>query len=174
MLVVMAPPALAEAHVAGVPATGLADGASQAVGALGHGHEVNVVRHQAVGPHLDATDGASLRHQGEVHLIVLAAQEGLLTAVAALGDVVGHPRHHHASESGHAPTLTPQPGRVKRMVKCGVPTRAAIPSRRLESCGRVPAEGAPQACSRPGGGPRRERKGGRSGRAHARWRGPQR
>ncbi len=95
-------PVLAPADVAGVAPMGLADRPAQPLGGLGGGDEVDVVRHQAIGPDLDAAALAPLCHQVQIGAVVGVAEEGLLPTVAPLGDLVRATRCDHASQSRHA------------------------------------------------------------------------
>ncbi len=60
-----------------------------------------MVGHQAVCPHLDPGAPASFGQQVPIGLVVLVVEEGLLAAVAALGDVVRRPLDHHSGQSCH-------------------------------------------------------------------------
>ena len=61
---------------------------AQPVGIGRHQNEVDVVRHQAPGPHLDFGRAAILGEQVAVKRIVGVAKEGTRAAIAALGDMV--------------------------------------------------------------------------------------
>jgi len=69
-------PSFTEVDAAGVPPMGLADAAGQALGRLGHCHEVHVIRHQAPRPDRHAAGGAPFGHEGEVRLVVVITEEG--------------------------------------------------------------------------------------------------
>ena len=77
------------------------DSNSQAILSLRHGHEVDVVWHEAVAPDCDGIAGAPLVHQIDVCLVVFIREKGLLPAVAALCDVVGETGCNSSRDSGH-------------------------------------------------------------------------
>ena len=64
-------------------------------------------------PELPTGTPARGRHQAKVHLVILVVEERPLPPVAALRDMVRDARGHHSCDSGHAPTLSPRPPRVK-------------------------------------------------------------
>jgi hypothetical protein len=106
-------PALPEVDPPRVPATCLADGATQALGGLRDNDQVNMIGHQAICPDRDLLCAAELRHELEVVLVVFLTEECLLSGVSPLGDMVGHARSYHTCQSSHGGKLTrPQP-RVK-------------------------------------------------------------
>ena len=55
--------------------------------------QMDMVRHQAVAPHLDASDPATLRDQSTIFGIVILAEENRLPPVAALRNVMRNPRY---------------------------------------------------------------------------------
>jgi hypothetical protein len=61
---------------------------------------MDVIGHQAIGP--DARPGAARRRGEQVAIEreIIVLEEGLGSAVAALGDVVGHAGNHDAGEAG--------------------------------------------------------------------------
>jgi hypothetical protein len=69
--------------------------------ALGHGHEVDVVRHQTVAQ--DAHSGAHglPPEKVQVQTPVVGRVEHRLAVVAALGDMVGYVRKNYAWAAGH-------------------------------------------------------------------------
>ena len=70
------------------PAVRLADGPSQAIGRLRDRDQVNVIGHEAVGPHCDLANTAPLPHELQVATVIFIAKERLLPAVSPLGDVM--------------------------------------------------------------------------------------
>ncbi len=66
----------------------LADGPSQAIGRLRDRDQVNVIGHEAAGPHCDLVNTAPLPHELQVAAVILIAKERLLPAVSPLGDVM--------------------------------------------------------------------------------------
>jgi hypothetical protein len=63
--------------------------------------EVDVVRHQTPGQAAHVLTRAALRDQPPIGGIILVAEEDLLSAVAALGDMVRDVGNHDAREPGH-------------------------------------------------------------------------
>jgi len=63
---------------------------------------VNVVGHQAPGPHLDPGRDAIGGEQVAIKRIVAAGKEGLRTAIAALGDVMRMTWDNDTGKTGHA------------------------------------------------------------------------
>src|SRR5688572_22235938 len=62
---------------------------------------MDVVRHQAIGPDRDPRLAAEGADEVAVEGVVGLAEEGLLAAVAALRDVMGHVNRDGAREAGH-------------------------------------------------------------------------
>ena len=60
---------------------------------------VHMIRHQAIGPDVDASLPALLLQGGQVKPIIRFFKECLLAAVAALGDMVRVAGYHHPGES---------------------------------------------------------------------------
>jgi uncharacterized protein with ACT and thioredoxin-like domain len=63
---------------------------------------MNVVRHQAPGPHLDTGRTAMGGEQVAIERIVIVAEEGLRAAVATLGDMMRMTGDDDTGETGHA------------------------------------------------------------------------
>jgi len=68
--------------------------ALQSVPTFRNGHQVHVVAHQAIGQDLHAVQCAILCQPLQIRLTVRVAEEDVLTAISALGDVVGNTREH--------------------------------------------------------------------------------
>lgn len=77
-----------------------------------------MVRHEAVGPDFNLLLAAPLGHQIEIGLVVVVAEERLLTPIAALRHVVRHARYNHSCKSSHADTLPGPIRQVKSYVWC--------------------------------------------------------
>src|SRR5271157_2649235 len=77
-------PALPEVDPPRVPATCLADGATQALGGLRDNDQVNMIGHQAICPDHDLLCAAELRHELEVVLVVFLTEESLLSSPSFL------------------------------------------------------------------------------------------
>src|SRR5882757_7377118 len=88
---------------AGIASMHARQGAAEPVRIGRHQDEVDVVRHQAPGPHLDPGGAAILGEHVAIKRIVAVAEEGPRTAVATLGDMVRMTGGDDAGEAGHAP-----------------------------------------------------------------------
>ena len=77
----------------------------QAVFAVGHRDQVDMVGHQAVAEDGHAVLAAIGLEPGEIGAAVVVGKEDVLPAVAALGDVVRYPGKDGARQSGHAGML---------------------------------------------------------------------
>ena len=76
----VAAPALAEVDHAGVAAVDLAHCQPQRFRRLGHGDEMHVVGHEAIGPDGHPTLFTPLRHELDVGSVVILAEENPLPA----------------------------------------------------------------------------------------------
>ena len=79
----------------------LPDRTAKAVLALGDGHQMDMVGHQAISPQLDAAPPAPLAHQIEVGAVVVVGEEGLLAPVSPLSDVVWVAGSHDSCNACH-------------------------------------------------------------------------
>ena len=100
-----AAPVFAEVDGAAVSAVEFAEASAEGIEVAGHGDEVDVVGHQAIGPDLDAPRGQIFRGEIEVELVNVIGEEGLHPPVPALGDVMRNPRRDHSGDPGHVPIL---------------------------------------------------------------------
>ena len=66
-----------------------ADGTPQAVHGLRHRNQMDVIWHQAIAPNLDPFFAAPLGHQLQIRRVVAVVEKRLLSAIAALGNVMG-------------------------------------------------------------------------------------
>src|SRR5882762_5196635 len=66
---------------------------------------MGVIGHEAIRPDLDAASVAPLGHQRRVQEVVVVAEEGLLSAVSALRDVMRKIRDNGARETRHPPGI---------------------------------------------------------------------
>ena len=64
-------------------------------------NEVVVVRHETVGPELQAKAGRLVLQEGQIELVVLLTKEDGLAAVPTLGDVVGNVGDRNAGQARH-------------------------------------------------------------------------
>lgn len=85
---------------------------------LGRDDEVDMVRHQAVRPHLEAPPLTLLLEKAQVRAVVLLLETDWLATVAPLGDVVGQAGDTDAGEAGHDTIFSGRP----------------VPSWRIQSC----------------------------------------
>ncbi len=67
--------------------------------------QVDVVRHQAIGPALDAISLQLHGQQVEIDLLVAGFEENSLPPVAALSDTVRHAGNDHTSKAGHSHSI---------------------------------------------------------------------
>ena len=86
---------------AGISAMHARQGAPEAVPVLRHEDQMDVIGHQAPGPDLDVGSAAE---EIAIERIVIATEERLLPAVAALGDMVRDTGNDDPGETGHART----------------------------------------------------------------------
>ena len=61
---------------------------------------MNVVRHETVGPDAAPGPARGLAEEVAVELLIGVLEEGLLAAIAALGDVIGNAGQDDAGETG--------------------------------------------------------------------------
>src|SRR5205823_5974261 len=94
-------PSLALVDLRGISAMHLAYRPSQRLGRRRDHHQMGVIRHQAIGPDLDAEQSAPMGHEFEVEAVVFVGEERLLAAIAALSDVVRKTGDDGARDSGH-------------------------------------------------------------------------
>src|SRR6185312_14136 len=85
----VSPPALPKVDMASVSPMRLTNGQSKTVCRFWRSNQVNMIRHQTVGPNLDLLDTTKLGHQLQVARIVVLAEEGLLPAISTLGNYGG-------------------------------------------------------------------------------------
>lgn len=101
----MAGPAPAGVDKVGVAAVSFADGTAEAVALGGLQDQVDVIGHQAVGPHGDAGFGCLFGEQVEIDFVVAVLKEDGLAAVSALGHMMRKAWNDDTSESRHAETI---------------------------------------------------------------------
>jgi len=94
-------PTLASVDLGRIAPVRFADGLAQTIWRSGNRYEMDVVRHEAVGPDLDPMPVAPFAHEGEVQEVVVSAEERLLPAVTPLRDVVRQERDDRAGHAGH-------------------------------------------------------------------------
>jgi hypothetical protein len=62
---------------------------------------MNMIRHQAIGPDLYPALCAPLRHELPIALIIIIAEENLLSAIPPLGNMVRYTGRNNSGQSGH-------------------------------------------------------------------------
>jgi hypothetical protein len=97
----MAAALVATVEAPGVRAVELPEGAGQTAGALGNGHQMDMIAHQAVTQQPHAVMARLLAQMIEVKPAILVYQEDLLPVVAALGDVMRDAVRHQPRLAGH-------------------------------------------------------------------------
>lgn len=85
----MPPPSLTKIDPTGVTPMGFPDRPPQALLGFRNHDQMDVIRHQAVGPDLHGPAGAPFRHQMDVCPIIFSTEKGLLPAIPPLSDVMG-------------------------------------------------------------------------------------
>src|SRR5712691_10655810 len=101
-------PALAPVDLRRVAPVCFTDGPAQAIARSRNRDDVDVVRHEAVGPDLDPVAAAPLRREGHVEEVIVRVEERPLSTVTALRDVVwqgGDDSAGHASRATVLPTI---------------------------------------------------------------------
>ena len=83
----MARPPSAGVDVVGIATMGLADSSTKGLGVGRHEDQMDMIRHQAVGPHLDACLHGLLGQQIAVNLLIAILEKDSFTPVAMLGHV---------------------------------------------------------------------------------------
>ena len=92
---------LASMDPPGIGAVDLGERGAQGIDMVGHHDQVDVVGHQDPAPHRHPVCGAVNLEQVAVSGIIRIAEEGLLSPVATLGDVVGNVGQDKAGKPGH-------------------------------------------------------------------------
>ncbi len=107
----MPAPTLPKIDPSRVAAVRLAQAATQAVLAVRHHDQMHVIGHQAIGPHLHAAAAAPFSQQLQIRTVILLLEEGLLSPIPTLRDMVGDPRNHNSRQARQArpplPSLRP-------------------------------------------------------------------
>ena len=98
-------PALAEPAVQPrrVRLVRVAEAAAEGVFAGRHGYEVDVIGHEAVGPHGQAVLAGVVFEQEQIATAVAVVEEHIRASIAALRYVVRHPRHDNSCDPRHDP-----------------------------------------------------------------------
>jgi hypothetical protein len=97
----MACPAPACADEGGIPPVRLADRPGEAGLVRGGQDEMNMVRHQAIGPTGDAVALQAPPHQIQIDRLIAGFEEYALPPIAALGDVMRRARDDHPRPPRH-------------------------------------------------------------------------
>jgi hypothetical protein len=94
-------PIFTKVYPTGIAPVCFSNGASKSIFCFRHGNQMDMVRHQAPRPYFYLTFLAPFGHEINIGLIVIITEEGLLAAVAALGDVVGDAGGYNSSNACH-------------------------------------------------------------------------
>jgi hypothetical protein len=73
----------------------------QAIPILWHHDQMDVIRHQAIGPNFGTGFLAVFYKQCFIVVVILIAEKDPLTSVAALRDVMWNTGYYHSSHPGH-------------------------------------------------------------------------
>jgi hypothetical protein len=79
----------------------LAERPAQRLRAIGDEDEMDVVRHQAIGPDGDALLAALARQEVAIEFVVLVGEKHPLAPIAALRHMMGKARDNKAGDAGH-------------------------------------------------------------------------
>ncbi len=110
----VAAPSLAEVDAARVAAVGLAQGGAEPVFVRRHENEMDVVGHQAIGPHLGARLAAPLAEQGEIVSVIVVLEEHRQASRAALDHVMRMFGDDQSRCSWHRRNVARGPGNVNK------------------------------------------------------------
>ncbi len=95
-------PASASVDEVGVAPVRFADSQTERLG-VGRGHdEVDVVRHEAIGPHLRFVFTGLLGEEVDINSLIAVLEEDGFASVATLGDVVSAPGNYDSRKPWHA------------------------------------------------------------------------
>src|SRR3989338_8712067 len=114
----MASPTLSKIDLSRIPPMGFTDGMTKAVFCLGDNNQVRMVRHQTIRPDLHTKSTAPLRHEFQIHAVVILREKSRLPTISTLGDVMGNTRYNRSGESCHLRTVFLYFNRVKSCVWC--------------------------------------------------------
>jgi len=98
-------PLLPKVDSASIAAVCFSDRTGQSFFGFRYGNQVNVIWHQAPCPDLNSVFAAPFGHQVKIGYVIVVTEKGLLSTVAALGDVVGYARGYNSCNSCHGWTI---------------------------------------------------------------------
>ena len=101
----MASPARSGVDEVGITPVRVAHRSTKAVFRLGHHNQMDMVRHQAIGPNLNTPLPRLLCQQILVDFVIAFLKEDGFAAVPTLRHMMGQYRHHDARETGHTSEL---------------------------------------------------------------------
>ncbi len=91
----------------------LADGPPKRLPSLGNEDQVNVIRHQAIGPDADALPAAHFCEKIAIKFVVIRAEKHLLASVAALRHEVGKTGDDKTSDASQRMRAVANPTKLK-------------------------------------------------------------
>ena len=80
------------------------------IGACRNADKVDVVGHEAIGQYIETMLDRVLQEPLQISPAVVVAEEDIVAAIAALGDVMGKTRDDYSGEPWHAAILLPSSG----------------------------------------------------------------
>src|SRR5438093_10570979 len=102
----MTSPSVPRIDEVGVAAMGLGEGTAQPMLVRGHDNDVHVIWHQAVAPYLATCLFGGFGEDVTIEGIVAVAEEGLLTAITALGHMMRDTGNDEARQTSHGARVT--------------------------------------------------------------------
>ena len=76
-----------------------------------------MVGHEAIGQYIETMLDRVLQEQLQISPAVVVAEEDVIAAIAALGDVMGETRDDYSGDPWHAAILQPRPDNRKKIGK---------------------------------------------------------
>ena len=98
----MSRPAAARVDEVGITAVRLTHGQTECICLSGNENQVNMVRHQAVGPYLHFVPGRLRGKKIEIDGLIAFLKEDRLSSVTALGDMMRPTRNNDSGKPSHA------------------------------------------------------------------------
>jgi hypothetical protein len=115
-------PAVFQVEIARIVGVRAPHDASQGTGAVGHGDQVDVIAHQAVGPDAQVVAFRVAAEQVEIELAIQVSCENVLAGVAALGHLMRQAGDDNPRDSRHSKEVPRRGGNLRKSVfECTVP-----------------------------------------------------